>query len=92
MHDFTMVAIEISRDLMLTSLLLVTPVVLVSLLVGLIISIGQTVTSIQEQTLTFAPRIVAVVGIIIVLTPWYMTHLQSFTSRVLEDYMLDMIQ
>ena len=54
MQDFTMIAIEVGRDLMLTSLLLVAPVVLISLLVGLVISIGQTITSIQEQTLTFA--------------------------------------
>ena len=65
-------AITIGRDLMVASLLLVAPVVVVSLVVGLLISIAQTVTSIQEQTLTFAPRIVAVVGIVIFLTPWYL--------------------
>ena len=80
----TNTAVEIGRDLMLTALLLSTPVVIVSLLVGLTISIAQTVTSIQEQTLAFAPRIVAVVGIVIFLTPWYLNTLQTFTLRMFE--------
>lgn len=77
-------AITIGRDLMVASLLLVAPVVVVSLAVGLIISIAQTVTSIQEQTLTFAPRIVAVVGIVIFLTPWYLQTLRTFTVAMFE--------
>jgi flagellar biosynthetic protein FliQ len=77
-------AIMIGRDLMFTALLLVAPIVVVSLVVGLFISIAQTITSIQEQTLTFAPRIVAVVAIIILLTPWYLTVLTNFTTRIME--------
>ena len=77
-------AIMIGRDLMLTALLLVSPIVIVSLVVGLFISIAQTITSIQEQTLTFAPRIVAVVAITILLTPWYLSVLTNFTTRIIE--------
>ena len=78
-------AIIIGRDLMLTSLLLVAPIVIVSLVVGLFISIAQTVTSIQEQTLTFAPRIIAVVAVVILLTPWYLTTLKNFTIEMIEN-------
>jgi len=77
-------AITIGRELMTLSLLLSAPVVIVSLLVGLAISIAQTITSVQEQTLTFAPRIVAVVGIVIFLTPWYLSTLSTFTVRMFE--------
>ena len=77
-------AITIGRELMTLSLLLSAPVVIVSLLVGLTISIAQTITSVQEQTLTFAPRIVAVVGIVIFLTPWYLSTLSTFTVRMFE--------
>lgn len=77
-------ASEIGRDLLVMSLLLIAPVVIVSLVVGLVVSIGQTVTSVQEQTLTFAPRIVAVVGIIIFLTPWYISTLRQFTFEIFE--------
>jgi flagellar biosynthetic protein FliQ len=78
-------AIMISRDLLLTSLLLVSPIVAVSLIVGLAISIFQTVTSIQEQTLTFAPRIVAVVAITILLTPWYLSTIKNYTTKLIEN-------
>ena len=76
-------AITIGRELMFTALLLVTPIVIVSLAVGLVISVFQTVTSIQEQTLTFAPRIVAVVGVIIWLTPWYLATLKTYTVELI---------
>ncbi len=78
-------AIMIGRNLMFTSLLLVAPIVIVSLAVGLFISIAQTVTSIQEQTLTFAPRIVAVVGTTILLTPWYLSTLKTYTIEMIEQ-------
>ena len=61
------------------ALLLAAPVVVVSLLVGLMISIGQTVTSVQEQTLSFAPRIVAVVVVMMSMASWYLTTLQTYT-------------
>ena len=76
-------AITIGRDLMNTALLLIAPIVVVSLVVGLFISIGQTITSIQEQTLTFAPRIVAVVVVCVLLLPWYLTTLKNYTIEIL---------
>ena len=73
----------IGRNLLTTSLLLVAPVVIVSLVVGILISIAQTVTSIQEQTMTFAPKIVAVVAVILLMLPWYLRVLQSFTREII---------
>ncbi|MEM6470745.1 MAG: flagellar biosynthetic protein FliQ [Planctomycetota bacterium] len=67
------------REFFAMSLLLTAPVVVVSLIVGLVISIGQTVTSVQEQTLTFAPRIVCVVFAIMFLANWYLVTLQNYT-------------
>ena len=75
--------VAIGREFLSTSLLLVAPVVIVSLVVGLVISIGQTVTSIQEQTLSFAPRIVAVVVIIMWMMNWYLETLQNYTQGLL---------
>lgn len=69
----------IGREFFAMALLLSAPVVIVSLVVGLIISIGQTVTSIQEQTLSFAPRIICVVVVMIFLSNWYLTTLQNYT-------------
>ena len=72
----------IGRELLTTAILLVAPTVIISLVVGLCISIFQTVTSIQEQTLTFAPRIMAVAITLAVMMPWSLKILVSFTERV----------
>lgn len=77
--------VSMGQRFLQVSLLLVAPVVIVSLVVGLMISIGQTVTSIQEQTLSFAPRIVAVVLVMIWLMPWYLETLKNYTQGVLTD-------
>ena len=73
------------------ALLLAAPVVVVSLSVGLIISIGQTVTSVQEQTLAFAPRIVAVVFVMMYLSNWYLITLKTYTVNIFSK-MVELIQ
>ncbi|MFN9717444.1 MAG: flagellar biosynthetic protein FliQ [Planctomycetota bacterium] len=80
----TLDIVEIGQDLLVTALWLSGPAILASLVVGLIISLMQTVTSIQEQTLSFAPRIVAV-GVIMLLTlPWMLQQSTAFTMRMME--------
>ena len=64
------------------------PVLLVSLVVGLIISICQTVTSIQEQTLTFVPKIIAVFFTLIVLGHWMLNEMTQFMIRLWSDFPL----
>jgi flagellar biosynthetic protein FliQ len=80
----TLNVVEIGQDLLITTLMLSGPSIIVSLVVGLAISLMQTVTSIQEQTLSFAPRIVAV-GLIMLLTlPWTLEQSSAFTMRMME--------
>lgn len=62
------------------------PVLLVSLVVGLLISIFQTVTSIQEQTLTFVPKIIAVFLSLIVLGNWMLGELSGFMVELWSDF------
>jgi flagellar biosynthesis protein FliQ len=76
--------VQIGRDLLLTSLVLSLPTIAASLIVGLCISILQTVTSVQEQTLTFAPRIIAVGAVLIVTLPWTIRVAVGFTTRMME--------
>ena len=64
------------------------PPVFISLLVGLAVSIFQTVTSVQEQTLSFAPRIVAVGVVLVVALPWMLTLTSAFTMRMVERMVL----
>lgn len=76
-------AIEVGRDLFWTVLLLALPSLLVSLIVGLVISILQTITSIQEQTLTFTPRLIGVGLAIIFTMAWALQTAVYFTVRML---------
>lgn len=58
------------------------PLLLVSLIVGLIISIFQTVTSIQEQTLTFVPKIIAIFLTLVLLGQWMMNTMVEYTVQL----------
>lgn len=62
------------------------PVLLVSLIVGLIISIFQTVTSIQEQTLTFVPKILGVFVTMLICGSWMLNNMSSFIERLWSNF------
>ncbi|MDR3600701.1 MAG: flagellar biosynthesis protein FliQ [Desulfosporosinus sp.] len=59
------------------------PILGVSLLVGLLVSIFQAMTQIQEQTLSFIPKVVAVVAILLLLGPWMLSVLTAYTTNLL---------
>ena len=59
------------------------PILGVSLLVGLLVSIFQAMTQIQEQTLSFIPKVVAVVAVLLLLGPWMLSVLTAYTSNLL---------
>ena len=62
------------------------PVLLVSLIIGLIISIFQTVTYIQEQTLTFVPKIIGVFMAIMLLGGWMLNNISDFMTQLWSDF------
>ena len=62
------------------------PVLLVSLIIGLIISIFQTVTSIQEQTLTFVPKLIGVFMAIMLLGGWMLNNISDFMTQLWSDF------
>ena len=78
--------LDIARDAIYTIIIAATPVLIVSLVVGLIISIFQTVTSIQEQTLTFVPKILAVFLTLMLIGPWLLETLSSYTIDLWTDF------
>jgi flagellar biosynthetic protein FliQ len=72
-------------DLFMTIALCAGPILLVSLLVGLIISFFQAVTQIQEFTLTFVPKIVAVFICFYFLLPWMTRMVTQYTTNIIEN-------
>lgn len=75
-------AIELFRQAVINALMLVSPILITTIVVGLVVSLIQAVTSIQEQTLSFAPKLFAVGGVLIVGSAWLMRTLMSFTVEV----------
>ena len=67
------------RSLITVSLLVVTPIIGAAIIVGVIVSLLQAVTSIQEPTLSFAPKLIAIGAVIIVGAPWMIRQLMQFT-------------
>lgn len=61
------------------------PILLIGLGVGLIVSIFQATTSIQEQTLTFVPKIAAILGAIIFFGPWIFASMTQFTKNIFDQ-------
>lgn len=78
----------ISADALFLIIKISAPILLVSLIVGLLISIFQTVTSIQEQTLTFVPKILAVFLSLIVLGNWMLTQITEYMNRLWTNFSL----
>ena len=74
--------VQLARRSFEATLLLAAPLLIFSLVVGLLISIFQAVTSINEATLAFAPKIVAVMVAMIIFFPWMMTYMSDFTREI----------
>ena len=75
-------AVSLVRQGVLQVLMLAAPVLLIGMVVGLIVAILQATTSIQEQTLTFVPKIVAILGSIALFGPWMISSLVDFTKKL----------
>lgn len=66
-------------------LLIAAPLLLAALLIGLIVSIFQAATQINEQTLSFIPKLVGIFAVLIILGPWMLTMLTDYMRSVLEN-------
>jgi flagellar biosynthetic protein FliQ len=76
--------LEVSRDAVIVVLKVGTPIMLISLIVGLIISLFQALTQIQEVTLTFVPKILLVFVSLLVLAPFMLHVLTDFTEQLMQ--------
>ena len=74
--------LDLARNALTVAILLAGPLLGVALLVGLLVSLLQAVTSIQEQTLSFVPKLFAVAVTFIVLLSWMLQTMMRFTSEV----------
>lgn len=75
-------AIDICRQAVEMVLMLAAPMLLAALVVGLIVSIFQAATQINEQTMTFVPKIVAVLAAMLLFAPWMISQMTTFTQQI----------
>ena len=77
-------AAELLKALMLQAVAIVTPILLTAMLIGLAVSLFQSVTSIQEQTLSFVPKALGILSLLILLMPWMLRTLVEFATAMIE--------
>ena len=73
---------EVLQAAMVAALKLSAPILIVSVVLGLVVSIFQAATQIHEQTLTFVPKLVAIALILVILGPWMMETMNDFTRYI----------
>ena len=76
--------VQLLTNTIVLALMLAAPFLMVTLLVGLLISVFQAVTSINEMTLTFIPKILGVVILALLLFPWIMNKMIGFTNEIFD--------
>ena len=77
-------SVEILKSMMSHIVMVAAPLLIAGMVVGLVISLFQAVTSLQEQTLAFAPKALAVTGILFMLLPWVVRTLVEYTTNIFE--------
>jgi flagellar biosynthetic protein FliQ len=78
-------AVELARKTLETAFLLSAPILLVATIMGLLVSVLQVMTSVQDMTLSIVPRLVAVALTAFLLLPWSLREIMSFTLDILSD-------
>jgi flagellar biosynthetic protein FliQ len=77
--------LQIFREFLKTTLILLAPVLAASIIVGLLVSIFQAATQIHEMTLVFVPKILAIVLCLIVLAPWMLNLMITYTANLFSN-------
>jgi flagellar biosynthetic protein FliQ len=77
-------AIELLKNLMFQAAAISMPFLVTAMLIGLAVSLFQAVTSISEQTLTFVPKALGILGLLLLLLPWLVRTTVEFTIKVIE--------
>ena len=77
-------AVELLKTVIFQSMLLAAPFLVTAMVSGLLISLFQAVTSINEQTLSFVPKALCVLGVLLLLLPWLIRQLVGFTAGIIE--------
>jgi flagellar biosynthetic protein FliQ len=81
-----LIIVQIAREAVQTAIYVAGPALLVSMAVGLVISIFQVVTSLQDATVAFVPKVLAVMVVVVLCLPWMMRVMMQFTIKMFTDF------
>ena len=78
-------AVDLGRDAILTTLLISAPVLVVGIVVGLLIGLAQALTQIQDQTVSFIPKILAMVAVLGFCLPWMLQRMAEYSQELISN-------
>jgi flagellar biosynthetic protein FliQ len=81
-----LIIIDLAREALKTALSVAAPALAVSMIVGLSVSVFQVVTSLQDQTVAFVPKVMAVMLVVVVSFPWMMRVMVAFATRMFTSF------
>jgi len=78
-------AIDLCRSTLIAALVIGAPMLVVGMVAGLLIGLFQALTQIQDQTVSFVPKLIAMAAVMIACMPWLLTRMVEFTRQVFEN-------
>ncbi|MEM9827037.1 MAG: flagellar biosynthetic protein FliQ [Planctomycetota bacterium] len=78
-------ATDLCRAALMTAVIIAAPMLLVGMAAGLLIGLIQALTQVQDQTVAFVPKILAMAGVMIVCLPWLVTRMMEFTTTIFQS-------
>jgi len=78
-------AVDLCRSTLMAAVVIATPLLLVGMAAGLLVGLLQALTQVQDQTVAFVPKILAMAGVLIACLPWLVTRMVEFTRTVFEN-------
>jgi flagellar biosynthetic protein FliQ len=83
-----LIIIDLAREALRTALLVAGPALITSMIIGLSISVFQVVTSLQDQTVAFVPKVVGVFAVVVLSFPWMIRIMLQFATRMFTEFNL----
>ena len=78
-------AVDLCRETLMSAVIIAAPVLLVGMAAGLLVGLMQALTQVQDQTVAFVPKILAMAAVLVISLPWLLTRMVDFTRVVFEN-------
>jgi flagellar biosynthetic protein FliQ len=80
------IVMQIASETLKTMMLIAGPMLIAAMVIGIIVSVLQAITQINEATLTFIPKMIAIIVVLAVMAPWMMEVLQNYSSEIFGNF------